>query len=177
MVRSHSAARPLRRLARLLPATVILALAGVVSAGAADPAAPPPNYAAVMVGTTVAYRPPGGPWDGFQSDASPLLGYGRYVSKTVALELDLGPTFVKGRYASFGLVPAVVWTFSSHAYLAGRFLVPLDPQTNFGLFPGVGVFKTYGRYAPYVEVNLSSYVGRGDPDFGVSVTGGVLISF
>ena len=119
----------------------------------------------------------GGPWDGFQSDASPLVGYGRYVRTTVALELDLGPTFVKGRYSSFGLVPAVVWTFSSHAYLAARFLVPVDPESNFGLFPGVGVFRTYGRYSPYVELNLASYVGRGHPDFGVSLTAGVLISF
>jgi hypothetical protein len=156
---------------------LVLVLGTAAPALAADSAAPPPNYAALMVGTTVAYRPPGGPTDGFQSDISPAVGYGRYVSPTVALELDLGPTYVKGRYASFGLVPGVVWTFSSHAYLAARFLVPLDPQTNFGMFPGVGVFKTYGRYAPYVEVNLSSYVGRGDPDFGVSVTAGVLISF
>jgi hypothetical protein len=158
-------------------AALMLALGTAAPALAADPAAPPPNYATVMLGTTVAYRPPGGPWDGFQSDFSPMVGYGRYLTKTVALELDLGPTFVKDRYASFGLVPGVVWTFSSHAYLAARFLVPLDPQTNFGLFPGVGVFQTYGRYAPYVEVNLSSYVGRGDPDFGLSVTAGVLISF
>jgi hypothetical protein len=156
---------------------LVLVLGTAAPALAADSAAPPPNYAALMVGTTVAYRTPGGPTDGFQSDISPAVGYGRYVSPTVALELDLGPTYVKGRYASFGLVPGVVWTFSSHAYLAARFLVPLDPQTNFGLFPGVGVFKTYGPYAPYVEVNLSSYVGRGDPDFGVSVTAGVLISF
>ena len=162
---------------RLAAATVALVLGTVGSARAADPAAPPPNYAAVMVGTTAAYRPPGGPWAGFQSDVSPMVGYGRYLTKTVALELDLGPTFVKDRYASFGLVPAVVWTFSSHAYLAARFLVPLDPQTNFGLFPGIGVFQTYGRYAPYFEVNLASYVGRGDPDFGLSVTAGVLISF
>jgi hypothetical protein len=158
-------------------ATVALVLGTVASVRAADPAAPPPNYAAVMVGTTAAYRPPGGPWAGFQSDVSPFVGYGRYVTKTVALELDLGPTFVKGRYGSFGLVPAVVWSFSSHAYLAARFLVPLDPETNFGLFPGVGVFRSYGRYSPYVEVNLASYVGRGDPDLGVSVTAGVLIAF
>jgi hypothetical protein len=158
-------------------ATVVLALGAAASARAADSAAPPPNYAAVMLGTTVVYRPPGGPWDGFQSDVSPFVGYGRYVTKTVALELDLGPTFVKGQYASFTLVPAAIWTFSSHAYLAARFLVPLDPRTNFGLFPGLGVFRTLGRYSPYVELNLASYVGRGEPDFGVSLTAGVLISF
>ena len=146
-------------------------------ARAADPPPVPPNYAALMIGTTVAYRPNGGPWDGFQSDVSPMVGYGRYLSKSVALELDLGPTYVKGSYTSFTLVPAVVWTFSSHAYLAGRFLVPVDPESNFGLFPGLGVFRSFGRYSPYVEVNLSSYVGRGHPDFGVSLTAGVLIAF
>ncbi len=74
-------------------------------------------------------------------------------------------------------MPAVVWTFSSHAYLAARFLVPLDPESNFGLFPGLGVFHAFGRYSPYAEVNLSSYVGRGHPDLGVSVTAGVMIAF
>lgn len=158
-------------------AAAALVLGSVVSARAADPKAPPPNYAALMAGTTVAYRPNGGPWDGFQSDVSPMVGYGRYLNKSVALELDLGPTYVKGSYTSFTLVPAVVWAFSSHAYLAGRFLVPVDPESNFGLFPGLGVFRSFGRYSPYVEVNLSSYVGRGHPDFGVSLTAGVLIAF
>jgi hypothetical protein len=158
-------------------ATVALVLGAAAFAHSAEPAAAPPNYAALMVGTTAAYRPEGGPWDGFQNDASPMVGYGRYVTKTVAFELDLGPTFVKGHYTSFTLVPAVVWTFSSHAYLAGRFLVPVDPQSNFGLFPGLGAFRTFGRYSPYVEVNLASYVGRGHPDLGVSLTAGVLIGF
>jgi hypothetical protein len=158
-------------------ATVVLVVGAVASVQGAELAAPPPNYAALMAGTTVAYRPNAGPWDGFQSDVSPLVGYGRYVTKTVALELDLGPTFVRGRYTSFGLVPAVVWTFSSHAYVAARFLVPVDPDTNFGLFPGVGAFRSFGRYSPYVELNLASYVGRGHPDFGGSLTAGVLIAF
>jgi hypothetical protein len=95
----------------------------------------------------------------------------------VALELDFGPTWVKGDYTSFTLVPGVVWNFSSNAYFAARFLVPVDPESNFGLYPGIGVFKAYGRYAPYLELNLLSYVGKGDPDFGVALTAGVLISF
>jgi len=158
-------------------AVLTLLLGSVVSARAADPPAPPPNYAALMVGTTVAYRPNGGAWGGFQSDVSPYVGYGRYLNKAVAVELDLGPTYLKGNYTSFTLVPAVVWTFSSHVYLAGRFLVPVDPESNFGLFPGLGVFRALGRYSPYVEVNLASYVGRGHPDLGVSLTAGVLIAF
>jgi len=155
-----------------------VSLLGGGAAFAQDAAAPtPPNYFAAMVGTTVVYRPHGGPWDGPQSDISPAIGYGRYISKTVALELDFGPTFVKGDYTSFTLVPGVVWNFSSNAYFAARFLVPVDPEANFGLFPGIGVFKAFGRYSPYLEVNLSSYVGKGDPDFGVAVTAGVLIAF
>ena len=156
---------------------VVLAAPPLTAADAAA-ANSPPNYAAVFLGTTVAYRPQGGPWDGFQHDATVLVGYGRYVSPKIALELDLGPTYVSGRYASFGLVPGVVWSFSPHVYAAARFLVPLDPEANFGLFPGVGVIHTFKNgLSPLVEVNASSYVGRGHPDFGVAVTVGVLYSF
>jgi hypothetical protein len=165
------------------PSPIGAALLAVVSlasrAEPADPApaAPPRNYAAVMVGSTLAYHPHEGEWDGFQHDVSPMIGYGRYLNPKIAVELDLGPTFVRGDYTSFAFVPAVVYAFSSHAYLAGRFLVPVDPEVNFGLFPGIGVFTTKGRYSPYLELNLSSYVGRGKPDLGVSLTAGVLISF
>jgi hypothetical protein len=152
--------------------------ASAAPALAADPAAAPPNYAAAFLGTTVAYRPPGGPWDGFQEDLTPLLGYGRYVTKTIALELDFGPTYVSGRYSSFTLVPGLVWSFSPHVYAAARFLVPLDPESNFGLFPGVGLIHTFENgLSPLIEVNASSYVGKGDPDFGITVTVGVLYSF
>jgi hypothetical protein len=139
---------------------------------------PPKNYVAAFLGTTLAYRPPGGPWGGFQHDATPLAGYGRYVSPTIALELDLGPTFVKGEYSSFGLVPAVVWSFSPHAYAAARFVLPVDPETNFAVFPGIGVIHTFkSGLSPILEVNLVSYLGKGDPDFGIAVTAGVLFSF
>jgi hypothetical protein len=139
---------------------------------------PPPNYAALFAGTTVAYRPPGGPFDGYQHDLTGLVGYGRYVSRTIALEVDLGPTWVRGDYASFALVPGVVWAFSPHVYAAARFIVPVDPEPNLALFPGVGLIHTFGdRVSPLVEVNVLSYVGRGHPDFGVAVTVGVLVSF
>ena len=170
LVRSRSYLAPL--------ALAALVASSAPGARAADAPSPPPNYAAAFLGTTVAYRPQGGPWDGFQHDLTPLLGYGRYVSPKVALELDLGPTFVHGHYSSFGLVPGVVWSFSTHVYAAARFLVPLDPKTNFGLFPGVGVIHTFkSGLSPLLEVNASSYVGRGHPDFGVAVTVGVLYSF
>lgn len=163
-----------------LCAGLLLLLACGRPAMAADPvaAAPAPaNYVAIMIGTTLAYHPHDGEWDGFQKDETSMVGYGRYLTPRLAVELDFGPTFVKGNYTSFTFVPAVVYTFSSHAYLAGRFLVPVDPELNFGLFPGVGVFTTKGRYSPYLELNLSSYVGRGKPDLGVSVTAGLMIAF
>lgn len=152
--------------------TLTQAIAGVAGAQEA-----PPNYVAAFVGTTVAYRPPGGPFQGFQHDVTATAGYGRFVSRTVALELDLGPTFVRGRYASFGLVPGVVWAFRPYAYAAARFIVPLDPELNLVLFPGIGLSRTFGRTTPILEVNLSRTVGKGKPDFGVAVTAGVLVGF
>jgi len=147
------------------------------AARAADPPAPA-NYVAAFLGTTVAHRPPGGPFSGFQEDATPLLGFGRYVSRTVALELDLGPTFVRGEYASFGLVPGVVWSFSSQVYAAARFVVVVEPEADLALFPGVGVIHTFANgISPLLEVNVASYLGRGRPDFGIAVTAGVLFAF
>ena len=161
-----------------VPALVSSLLGAAAAVSAADAAAPPPNYAAAFLGTTVAYRPPGGSFGGFQNDVTPLLGYGRYVSPTISFELDLGPTFVKGNYSNFTLVPGVVWSFSPRAYVAARFLVPVDPEANFALFPGVGVIHSFKNgISPLVELNLVSYVGKGDPDFGVALTAGVLFSF
>jgi len=161
---------------RLRRALVGLLFALVAAAPAR--ADPPPNYAALFAGTTVAYRPPGGPFAGYQHDLTGLVGYGRYVSRTIALELDLGPTWVRGDYTSFALVPGVVWAFSPHVYAAARFIVPVDPEADFALFPGIGLIHTFGdRISPLVEVNLLSYVGKGHPDFGVAVTVGVLVAF
>ncbi len=146
-------------------------------AAATDAAALPSNYVAGFLGTTLAYRPEGGPWDGWQHDATPLLGYGRQLSPTVALELDIGPTFVRGSYSSFSLTPGIVWAFNSHAYVAARFIVPVDPETNLVLFPGFGLCHPFGRVMPTLEVNVSSAVGRGHPDLGVALTAGVLVFF
>jgi hypothetical protein len=75
-------------------------------------------------------------------------------------------------------VPGLVWSFSPHVYAAARFQVPLDPETHFGLFPGVGVIRTFKNgISPLLEVNASSYVGRGPADFGVAITIGVLYAF
>jgi hypothetical protein len=162
--------------ARLLLAAALAAAAPVCRAEEPAPALPS-NYVAEFLGTTLAYRPEGGPWDGWQHDATPLLGYGRQLTPTIALELDAGPTFVRGEYSSFSLTPGLVWSFSPHAYVAARFVVPVDPETNLVLFPGIGVCHLFGRVMPVLEVNVSSAVGRGHPDLGVSLTAGVLVFF
>jgi hypothetical protein len=132
----------------------------------------------VLTSTTVASRPPGGPWDGFQSDVTLSLGYGRYFTKTLAVELDLGPTWIHGDYTSFSFMPGLVWSFDPHVYAAARFIVPVDPQTDFALAPGLGFTHVFSNgMAPYFEVNAISYVGRGDPDFGVGVTLGMTLAF
>jgi len=139
---------------------------------------PPPNYAAVFLGSTVAHRPPGGTWDGAQHDLVLTAGLGRYASRTLALELDLGPTWVRGDYASFALVPGVVWAFSPHAYLAARFPVAVDPETASYAAPGVGLSHTFANgLTPILEMNLVSRFGHGKPDLGVTVTVGLLYSF
>ena len=153
-------------------------LASTGARGAAQDAAPPPaNYVAGFVGTTLGYRPPGGSWDGWQHDATTLVGYGRQLHPTVAVELDVGPTFVRGSYSSFSLTPGLVWSLHPNVYLAARFAIPVDPETNFVLLPGIGLSRAFGRVMPTLEVNLSSAVGRGDPDLGVSLTAGLLVFF
>jgi hypothetical protein len=159
----------------------LLAAAALIAASpsrAEEPAPPlPSNYVAEFLGTMLAYRPEGGPWGGWQHDATPLLGYGRQLTPTLALELDAGPTFLRGDYSSFSLTPGLVWSFSPHAYAAARFIVPVDPETNFVLFPGIGLCHAFGHVMPILELNVSSAVGRGHPDLGVSLTAGLLVFF
>jgi hypothetical protein len=151
---------------------------GIRDARAEDETATPPNYVVVGVGTTAIHRPPGGPAGGWQHDVAPSVGVGRFVYETIALELDIGPTFVRGEYAGASLVPGVVWAFSEYAYAAARFVVPVDPEVNLGLYPGVGLTHTfeYG-IGVFAEGNVFSFVGRGDPDLGVALSAGVLYSF
>ncbi len=167
--------RAVRR-ARLVLALLAPALAA--PCGAQDAAAPAPvNYVAGFLGTTLGYRPPGGPWEGWQEDFTTLVGYGRQVTPKLALELDVGPTFVDGQYASFSLTPGLVWSFHPNVYAAARFVVPVDPELNLVLLPGIGVARAFGRVMPTLELNFASAVGRGDPDFGVTLTAGLLIFF
>ena len=164
-------------MARAALALAIVSALLAVPCGAEQPAPAPVNYVAGFVGTTLGYRPPGGPWDGWQHDATTLLGYGRQLTPTLALELDVGPTWVSGRYSSFALTPGLVWSFHRNAYAAARFAVPVDPELNLVLLPGVGLAHPFGRTLATLELNLSSAVGRGDPDLGVTLTAGLLVFF
>ena len=143
-----------------------------------EAADPPPNYVAGFAGTTAAYRPPGSSWDGAQSDLILTAGVGRYVSRAWALELDLGPTLVKGSYASFSLVPGVVWSLSPHAYLSARFPMAVDPDMAVYAAPGFGLSHTFASgLTPILEVNAVTRLGHGRPDLGITVTLGLLYSF
>jgi hypothetical protein len=142
------------------------------------PASAPSNYVAVFLGTTLDYRPhEGAGWQGYQHDLTTLAGYGRQLTPRLALELDIGPTFVSSRYASFSLTPGLVWSFSPNVYLAARVAVPVDPEWNLVLLPGIGVCRPFGRVMPTLELNLATAVGRGEPDLGVTLTAGLLVFF
>jgi hypothetical protein len=124
---------------------VVLALGTVSFARADEPAPPaapeasPLNYVGAGAATTLFHKPNSGPASGWQEDIGPVVGYGRYITDTIALELDLGPSFVRGSgYSGFFLVPGAVWSFSTHFYVAARFLVEVDPQIDFAVFPGIG---------------------------------------
>lgn len=150
----------------------------LIPAGARADEPPPPNYAAVFAGTTTAYRPKGGPWDGHQHDAVLTAGLGRFVTSTVALEVDLGPTLVSGDYSAFSIVPGVVWQFSPHAYLAARFPIAVDPDSAAYAAPGIGLSHTFANgLTPILELNGVTRLDASRGDLAVTVTVGVLYSF
>ncbi|HEX8112654.1 MAG TPA: hypothetical protein VF516_33215 [Kofleriaceae bacterium] len=158
--------------------TIAALVLGTGDARGEDEAATPLNYVVVGVGTTAIHRPSGGPVSGWQHDVAPIVGYGRFVYETIALELDIGPTYVRGDYAGTSLVPGVVWAFSEYAYAAARFVVPVDPELDLGLYPGVGLVHTFQNgIGVFAEGNVFSYVGRGTPDLGVALSAGALYSF
>jgi hypothetical protein len=145
-------------------------------AWAQDP--PPPNYVAFFAGTTLAYRPKGGPWDGHQEDAVLTAGIGRFVTSTVALEIDAGPTLLSGDYAAFSIVPGVVWQFSPHAYLTARFPIAVDPDTAVYAAPGFGLSHTFkNNLTPILEFNGVTRLDDNQGDLGLTVTVGLLYSF
>jgi hypothetical protein len=174
LARSKRSGRVVAGVCAALLATLLPPLA---TPGRAEPPPPPANYVAGFLGTTLGYRPPGADWSGWQHDAATLAGYGRQITPTLALELDVGPTFVRGGYSSFSLTPGLVWSAHPNLYLAARLAIPVDPETNLVLLPGLGLAKAFGRVMPTLELNVSSAVGRGDPDLGVSLTAGLLVFF
>jgi len=165
---------------------VVLVLGTVTSARAGDPAPPaaaapeatPLNYVVASATTTLFHKPNSGPASGWQEDIGPVVGYGRYVTDTIALELDIGPSFVHGSgYSGLFLVPSAIWGFSTHVYAAARFLVELDPQADLALFPGIGGVYTFDKLSITLELNLESFIGRGNPDFAVALTPGLVYAF
>jgi hypothetical protein len=164
-----------RRLLALVTAVAVASAA--VSVDAQEPAPPAAEYsrwyAVGLVGGTFAYRPRGGPWDGFQHDVSANLGAGRFVGAKWAFELDLGATWVRGEYVSAALTPGALYSFHPNFYAAARFIVPFDPEADLVLFPGVGAIYTFKNgLAPLVEVNLARSLDR--RDLGVALTVGLL---
>ena len=163
-------------LARAEPAAPLSAESSAAPKPPADAFAP--NYFAAMVGTTLAYRAPHRAFAGTQGDVSPMIGYGRFLTKTIAVELDLGPTVIGGALTSFTLMPGVVWAFHPNVYGAARFLVPVHPQVNLGVAPGIGFTYTFaGGIAPFAEFNAVSMVARGAPDLGVAASLGAVYGF
>lgn len=140
--------------------------------------ASPKNYVTALVGTTLFYVANDGSSSGWQHDLSVGAGYGRLVTSTVAVELDVIPTFIEGEYDNTVLVPGMVWAFSARFYAAARFLVKVDPEFNFTVFPGIGVVHSFSNGLGFsLELNVGSAIGKGEPDFAIALTPGVLYSF
>jgi hypothetical protein len=163
-------------LQRCILAGVALVTATPLLAQDAAPAPARSRYYLVgLAGTTPAYRPHGGPWDGWQHDAAVNLGVGRFVGSKLAFELDLGVTWIRGRYVNTALTPGVLYSFHPNFYAAGRVIVPVDPETDVVLFPGLGAIHTFSNgLAPLVEVNLARSLDR--RDLGLSLTVGLLFN-
>jgi hypothetical protein len=148
-----------------------------VSAGPPSESAPSANYVTVMAGTTLAYLAPEAPISGPVGDVTPMVGYGRYLTPTLAVELDFGPTFTSGG-TSYTLSPGVVWAFSQTFYAAVRLLIALHPTPNFGFFPGLGATWVLPHgFSLFSEVNVATMVAQGPPDLGLSLTVGTAYSF
>jgi hypothetical protein len=169
----------------LVAGGLVLGTAGVAQAddpAPAPPAAPEPaapkNYVTAVVGTTPFYRPNGGPVADYIKDVNPAIGYGRYVTPTVALELDAGLTYISGADLVYFLVPGVVWSFSTHVYAAARVVVPLNPEVKVVAYPGLGGFYGFDNGLGFsLELNPAVTLVNGDVDFGLAVNLGVLYAF
>ncbi len=178
---------PRRRLGRLsrafmVPAVTAFALAASVRPAKADEG-PPPNYVSGFLGTSLTYRPPGGPMGGPRGDIILSVGYGRQLSPELALELDATALFDSNRdFGALVFVPAVIYGFRPNVYAALRLLIPtpfLDgslAEWNVGLAPGLGIYMP-GKVTWTLESNVVSFIGRGHPDFALQLTAGAIYGF
>lgn len=168
----------------------VLALMLAVPAFAEEAAAPaaeaptaaekPPPYLAAMVNTTLMYMAPGSPVLGPLGDITPSLGFGLFITETLALEIDVNLTLVptvSPMQLYLALQPGIVWAFHPNFYAALRVPVYVYPAFNVGIVPGFGGTMVFGRWAPFIEFNpIATFVGAGKPDFGIGITVGTLFN-
>ena len=149
-------------------------------ASPAQEAPSPRFFVAVMASTTLASRPAGSSLSGPSRDVSPMVGLGYLLSDAWALELDAGPSFLPDEgYASFSLVPGIVYTFHPNFYAAARVTVPFHPSWGDVIAaPGLGATVALpGNLAPYLEASALGWAGDGGLDVGAGVTAGVSLFF
>ena len=157
-----------------------VALAGGARAqeAAADPAKPAGVswYAAGLATTTVANRPASGPLAGPVHDLTPALGVGASLTPQLAVELDAGPTLLRGRVDVWSAVPGIVWSFHPTFYAACRASVPLAADRPIALGAALGGSRRVGaRASLLLEVGALATVTRATPDVGLALTLGTLL--
>ena len=145
----------------------------------------PKNYVTAVIGTTPFFRPKGGPVADYIKDFNPAIGYGRYVTPKLALELDVGLTYISDApNLTYFLVPGAVYSLSTYLYAAMRAVVAINPDADSAvdvvLYPGFGGF--YGLPSGLgfsLELNPAISIGQSATrgSFGVAVNLGVVYSF
>jgi hypothetical protein len=160
----------------------LLILASAAPALAADEATAESGseisvYAVAGIATTAAYVPNSGPASGPLGDVSPTVGVGVYLTEKLCLELDAGVTFTAADgYTTVGFGPALIWAFHPNVYAAGRLFVPVDPAVNLVVLPGIGLTQVFDNgLAPFVELDLASAIGRGQPDLAIVPSAGASV--
>jgi hypothetical protein len=151
------------------------------AASATTPSVSPPlsTYVALVASSTLFSRPMGGDFAGPPGDLNTVVGMGRFVTQSLAIELDVGPGFVGGKLGSVSLVPGVVWVFHDHFYAATRFVVPFAPTpSSVAIAPGVGFIHVFKNgLAPVVELNGVTSISRNGQELGASASVGSLYLF
>lgn len=155
-----------------------LVLEPAATARADEPAEPLLNYVVAGLGTTLLYQPPHGAASGLRHDFSPSVGYGRYFTGSVGLELDIGPTFTRGHYTGFALATSIVWGFASHFYATGHVVEVVDPDVGVVLASGVGAYQALSsKLSLTLELDVATTITPGDPDLSLTATSSLLYAF